>query len=79
MEDAHLLFEGTEIKPMSRDDLEEMRKNLSDSIRKFRQERYTLEQIPGAVARINTSLPEEERIKSERTYDNYLKREDRGL
>ena len=77
--DSHLLYEGTGIRPMSRADLEEMREKLSDSIlkRKFWQERYTLEQIPAAVARINASLPAEEKIRDKRTYKKYLKREDR--
>ena len=38
---------------------------------------YSLNEVPGAVARINTSLPEEEKIKSVRTYHNYLRKEDR--
>ena len=77
--DAHLLYEGTGISPMSRADLEEMRKKLSDSIlkRKFWQERYTLEEIPGAVARINANLPKDKKIRSDSTYDEYLNKEDR--
>ena len=77
--DVHLLYEGTGIRPMSRADLEEMREKLPDSIlkRKFWQERYTLEQIPAAVARINENLSEKEKIKNGPTYENYLKREDR--
>ena len=77
--DSHLLYEGTGIRPMSRADLEEMREKLSDSIlkRRFWQERYTLEQIPATVARINESLGAKEKIRSTRTYKNYLKRDDR--
>ena len=74
--DSHLLYAGTGISPMSRQELEEMRDRLSDSIRKFWQERYTLEEIPGAVARINKSLPEDEQIRSDRTYKEYLRRKD---
>ena len=75
--DSRLLYEGSGIKPMSRVELEEMRKNLSDSIKRFWPERYTLEQIPAAIARINESLLKPEKIKSKRTYNEYLKREDR--
>ena len=77
--DVHLLYEGTGIRPMSRADLEEMREKLSDSIlkRKFWQERYTLKEIPAAVARINEGLPESEKIRSDGTYNEYRKREDR--
>ena len=77
--DSHLLYEGTGIRPMSRADLEEMREKLSDSIlkRRFWQERYTLKEIPTAVARINEGLPESEKIKDTPIYNEYLKREDR--
>ena len=77
--DVHLLYEGTGIRPMSRADLEEMREKLPDSIlkRRFWRERYTLEQIPAAIERINESLLEPEKIRNTRTYNAYLKREDR--
>ena len=74
--DSHLLYAGTGISPMSRQELEEMRDRLHNSIRRFWQERYTLEEIPGAVARINKSLPENEQIRSDGTYNEYLRRKD---
>ena len=75
--DSHLLYAGTGISPMSRVELEEMRERLSDSIRRFWQERYTLEEIYPAVLRLNRKSLKNRQIINGRTYDEYRDKDKR--
>ena len=75
--DSHLLYAGTDINPMSRRELEGMRERLSDSIRKFWQERYTLEEIYLAVLRLNSKSPSSEQIIDGSTYKDYRHKDER--
>ena len=69
--DANLKFEDSGIKPMSRTELEEMTNRLPEHIRKFWSNRYPLEEIPGAVARLNENSSKDEQITSERAYKEF--------
>ncbi len=69
--DSHLKFEDAGIRPLNRAELQEMRNRLPEYIRKFWAEKYTLEEIPGAVARLNANSPKEEQINSIKTYEEF--------
>ena len=69
--DSHLKFEDAGISPLSRAELQEMRNRLPEYIQKFWDEKYTLAEIPGAVAKLNETSPIEEQIQSERAFEEF--------
>ena len=69
--DQDLRFKESGITPMSRKKLLEMRNRLQESARKFWIEKYTLEEVPEAVSRLNKNSPETEQIISVKTYKKF--------
>ena len=67
----NLKFKEADITPMSREELLEMRDRLQESVRRFWAERYTLEEVPEAVSRLNEISPETEQITNLNTYDKF--------
>ena len=69
--DRNLRFKEAGITLMKREDLLEMRNRTSEFARKFWTERYTLEEVPEAIAKLNETSPATEQITSVRTYKEF--------
>ena len=69
--DRDLRFKEAGITPMSREELLEMRDRLQESIQSFWLERYSLEDVPEAVKKLNEISPKTEQIISQTTYEKF--------